>query len=123
MMRRMPDGVVYRRPCFNACSGVIALSECAILFRFPRRHEYPVKTMLTTVAIVEDNRDFRDTLARYVDEAPGCRCLCTCGTAEEALQKIPRLLPQVVLMDVHLPSMSGVDCTRKLKILCPSVQV
>src|SRR4051794_3920326 len=79
--------------------------------------------MLTTVAIVEDNRDFRETLAHYVDEAPGCRCVCACSTSEEALQRIPRLLPQVVLMDVHLPNMSGVECTRKLKTLCPSVQV
>ncbi|MEY2429033.1 MAG: hypothetical protein QOJ40_1918 [Verrucomicrobiota bacterium] len=79
--------------------------------------------MLTTVAIVEDNRDFRATLARYVDEAPGHRCVCACSSSEEALQKIPRLLPDVVLMDIHLPNMSGLDCTRRLKELCPSVQV
>ena len=81
------------------------------------------ETMAITVAIVEDNRDFRTTLARYVDEAPGHRCVCTCGSSEEALQKLPRLLPDVVLMDIHLPSMSGLDCTRKLKELCPSVQI
>lgn len=79
--------------------------------------------MMTTVAIVEDNRDFRATLAHYLDDAPGYRCVCACGTSEEALQKIPRLLPEVVLMDIHLPSMSGVDCTRRLKALCPSVQI
>lgn len=79
--------------------------------------------MMTTVAIVEDNRDFRATLAHYLDEAQGCRCVCACSTSEEALQKIPRLLPEVVLMDIHLPNMSGVDCTRRLKALCPSVQV
>ena len=79
--------------------------------------------MLTTVAIVEDNRDFRATLARYMDEAPGHRCVCACSSSEEALQKIPRLLPDVVLMDIHLPNMSGLDCTRRLKELCPSVQV
>src|SRR4051812_43825763 len=82
-----------------------------------------LETMAITVAIVEDNRDFRTTLARYVDEAPGHRCVCTCGSSEEALQKLPRLLPDVVLMDIHLPSMSGLDCTRKLKELCPSVQI
>jgi DNA-binding NarL/FixJ family response regulator len=79
--------------------------------------------MSTTVAIVEDNNDFRATLAHYLDEAPGCRCICACSTSEEALQKIPRLLPDVVLMDIHLPKMSGVDCTRRLKELCPSVQI
>jgi DNA-binding NarL/FixJ family response regulator len=79
--------------------------------------------MPTTVAIVEDNRDFRATLASYVDQAPGYRCIFTCGSAEEALQKIPRLLPDVVLMDIHLPSMDGLNCTRRLKESCPSVQI
>jgi DNA-binding NarL/FixJ family response regulator len=79
--------------------------------------------MSTSVAIVEDNKDFRNTLARCLDEAPGYRCVCACGTSEEALQKIPRLLPEVVLMDIHLPNMSGMDCTRHLKQLCPSVQI
>lgn len=78
---------------------------------------------MTTVAIVEDNNDFRASLARYLNDAPGHRCVCACSTAEEALQKIPRLLPDVVLMDIHLPSMSGVACTRQLKELCPAVQI
>ena len=79
--------------------------------------------MLTTVAIVEDNRDFRTTLAHYLDEAPGYRCVCACSTSEEALQKMPRLLPEVVLMDIHLPNMSGIECTRRLKALCPGLQI
>jgi DNA-binding NarL/FixJ family response regulator len=78
---------------------------------------------LISVAIVEDDSDFRATLARYLDEAPGCRCVCACSTSEEALQKIPRLLPDVVLMDIHLPRMSGLDCTRRLKELCPAIQI
>jgi DNA-binding NarL/FixJ family response regulator len=79
--------------------------------------------MLISVAIVEDNRDFRATLAHCLDETPGYRCVCTCGTSEEALQKIPKLLPDVVLMDIHLPNMSGLECTRRLKVICPSVQI
>lgn len=79
--------------------------------------------MLISVAIVEDDADFRSTLAHYLDEAPGYRCVCSCSTSEEALQKIPRLLPDVVLMDIHLPRMSGVDCTRRLKELCPGLQI
>jgi DNA-binding NarL/FixJ family response regulator len=75
------------------------------------------------IAIVEDNRSFRDKLASYLNEAAGYHCVCTCDSAEEALKLIPRLLPDVVLMDIHLPNMSGVDCTRKLKDLCPSVQI
>jgi len=78
---------------------------------------------MTTVAIVEDNNDFRDSLASYLAKAPDYHCVHACSTAEEALQKIPRLLPDVVLMDINLPKMSGVDCTRRLKDLCPSVQI
>lgn len=79
--------------------------------------------MLTSVAIVEDNNDFRASLERYLNEAPGHKCVCVCSVAEEALQKIPKVLPDVVLMDIHLPNMSGVECTRRLKELCPSVQI
>ena len=79
--------------------------------------------MLTNIAIVEDNRDFRVTLKNFVDEAPGFRCVCDCDTAEEALKVVPRLLPEVVLMDIHLPNMSGVTCTRRLKEICPSVRI
>ena len=75
------------------------------------------------VAIVEDNRSFRSKLENYLNETPGYHCVCACDSAEEALKTIPRLLPDVVLMDIHLPSMSGVDCTRRLKELCPSVQI
>lgn len=79
--------------------------------------------MLTSVAIVEDNNDFRASLEHYLNEAPGYRCVCACSVAEEALQKIPKLLPDVTLMDIHLPNMSGMECTRRLKELCPSVQI
>jgi DNA-binding NarL/FixJ family response regulator len=75
------------------------------------------------VAIVEDEHDFRDTLECYLNKAPGYHCVGAYGSAEEAVRKIPRSLPDVVLMDLHLPSMSGVDCTRRLKELCPSVQI
>ena len=79
--------------------------------------------MQTSVGIVEDNKDFRLTLARYLDEAPGYRCVCACGSAEEALEQIPKLQPDVVLMDIHLPNLSGVECTRKLKEICPKTQI
>ena len=81
------------------------------------------RSLLTTIAIVEDDRDFRNTLKAFVDEAPGFRCVCACDTAEAALQTIPKLLPDVVLMDIHLPNMSGVACTRYLKEVCPSLRI
>lgn len=79
--------------------------------------------MPTNVVIVEDDADFRSSLEAFVNEAPGYRCVCACGSAEEALSAVPRLQPDVVLMDIHLPNMSGVACTRQLKGLCPKLRI
>src|SRR5882724_1755256 len=79
--------------------------------------------MKINVAIVEDNRSFRAKLESYLNDAPGFHCVYACDSAEDALKTIPQILPDVVLMDIHLPSMSGVNCTRRLKDICPSVQI
>ena len=78
---------------------------------------------MTTVAIVEDNAVMRKTFHQWIDAAPGFHCVFACGTAEEALAEIPRLNPDVVLMDVHLPGESGIACTARLKEVLPAVQV
>jgi DNA-binding NarL/FixJ family response regulator len=78
---------------------------------------------MTKVAIVEDDRITRESLATIINLSPDCRCAGTCATAEEALKSIPELRPDVVLMDIQLPKMSGVDCVARLKELLPSVQV
>ena len=79
--------------------------------------------MMTTVAIVEDNPNIRQSLREWVDSAPGHRCVCDCPDAESALEAIPRLKPDVVLMDIHLPGESGIACTARLKSLMPALQV
>jgi DNA-binding NarL/FixJ family response regulator len=58
-----------------------------------------------------------------VDSAPEYHCVCTCGDAEIALKEIPRLQPDVVLMDIHLPGESGIACTARLKSILPAIQV
>ncbi len=78
---------------------------------------------MNTVASVEDNAVMRKTFAQWIDAAPGCRCVFACATAEEALEEIPRLKPDVVLMDIHLPGESGIACTAQLKEKLPGVQV
>lgn len=78
---------------------------------------------MNTVAIVEDNAVMRNTFSQWIDAAPGFRCVFSCATAEEALAEIPRLNPDVVLMDVHLPGESGIACTAQLKEKLPGVQV
>jgi DNA-binding NarL/FixJ family response regulator len=79
--------------------------------------------MAISVAIVEDNPEVRRNLSRYIDGAPGFRCTCLCATAEEALRTIPPSPPDVVLMDIQLPGMSGIACTASLKAALPSVPV
>jgi DNA-binding NarL/FixJ family response regulator len=78
---------------------------------------------MTNVAIVEDNISFRNRLAKFLASTPGFRCVCACDDAEEALKQIPRLVPDVVLMDIHLPVVSGVECTRRLRDVCPSTRI
>jgi len=75
------------------------------------------------VAIVEDNKTSREGLATLINLASGFQCVCACATAEEALLAIPQHQPDVVLMDIQLPNMSGVECVAQLKELAPTAQV
>src|SRR5437660_8990601 len=79
--------------------------------------------MPITVALVEDHAGIRDSWMQLINDAPGFRCLCACDCAEDALRVIPKIEPDVVLMDINLPNMSGIECTAKLKRLMPRVQV
>ena len=79
--------------------------------------------MPITVSIVEDNDKLRGTLARVLNRAEGFRCVSDYGNAEEALKDLPRVKPEVVLMDINLPGMNGVECVRQLKQVLPAVQV
>lgn len=78
---------------------------------------------MINVAVVEDNAGVRRNLELLLAETPGFSCTCACGSAEEALKLIPRHTPDVVLMDIHLPNLSGIECTARLKQLLPKVQV
>lgn len=79
--------------------------------------------MAISVAIVEDNTEVRRNISRFIDGAPGFRCTCACESAEEALRVIPKSPPDVVLMDIQLPGMSGIACTASLKKALPLVPV
>ena len=79
--------------------------------------------MAIKVSIVEDNEQLRGTLARVIDRAEGFECLSHYASAEAALAGLPQDAPQVVLMDINLPGINGVECVRQLKRQLPSVQV
>ena len=78
--------------------------------------------MPITVSIVEDNEQLRTTLARVIGRAEGFRCVSHYGSAEAAIESLPKDKPDVVLMDINLPGINGVECVRQLKQLLPDTQ-
>ena len=75
------------------------------------------------VALVEDQPKVRENWSRLLNSFSDLTCVCTCKTGEEALAVIPEVAPDVVLMDIFLPRMSGIECTAKLKALLPKTQI
>jgi len=75
------------------------------------------------VSIIEDDDWIRENLADQIRLAGGFRCLGCYRTAEGALEHLIKEVPDVVLMDINLPKMSGIECVRQLKALIPSVQI
>jgi len=79
--------------------------------------------MSISVSIVEDDARVRASLAKLIDGAPGFRCVSNHSSAEDALKEIPRFKPNVVLMDINLPGINGVECSRQLKPQLPATQI
>ena len=78
-------------------------------------------SMPITVSIVEDNDQLRGTLARVIGRAEGFQCVSHYANAEAALDGLPKDRPDVVLMDINLPGMNGVECVRHLKQAVPEI--
>jgi DNA-binding NarL/FixJ family response regulator len=75
--------------------------------------------MPTTISIVEDNDQLRATLVRLLNREEEFECVSDYGNAEAALAGLPKDRPKVVLMDINLPGINGVECVRRLKQLLP----
>lgn len=78
--------------------------------------------MMIRVAIVEDDTRFRASLARLVGAFGDCVCCGTFANAAAALESLPGAAPDVVLMDIHLPDASGIECVRQLKPQLPRTE-
>jgi len=78
--------------------------------------------MRIAVSIVEDDAPARSMLAEWIHHAPGFRCAGRHASAEAALTALPLEKPMVVLMDINLPGISGIECVRRLKPLLPDTQ-
>jgi DNA-binding NarL/FixJ family response regulator len=75
------------------------------------------------VALVEDQPKVRESWIKLINSFPDFTCACACATGEEAVRIIPQEQPDVVLMDIFLPRMSGIECTVRLKELLPQTQI
>ncbi len=75
------------------------------------------------VALVEDQGGLRESLGKALTGVQGITCVAMCANAEQAIKELPALRPNVVLMDINLPGMSGVECVRHLTELIPGVLV
>ncbi|HAO78761.1 MAG TPA: DNA-binding response regulator [Verrucomicrobia subdivision 3 bacterium] len=75
------------------------------------------------VSIVEDSRGTRESLAELLGRAPALSCVGAHPSGEEALRQIPVEKPDVVLMDINLPKMNGIECVERLKQTMPKTQV
>jgi DNA-binding NarL/FixJ family response regulator len=79
--------------------------------------------LMITLSIIEDQREMRESLVECLGNAPGLRCVGAHATGEEGLRDIPKENPDVVLMDINLPGMNGIQCVARLKERIPKIQV
>jgi DNA-binding NarL/FixJ family response regulator len=87
------------------------------------RSTEPASKRQIKVALVEDQPKVRDSWIKLINSFPDFTCICACTTGEEAVRVIPPEAPDVVLMDIFLPRMSGIECTVRLKTLLPQTQI
>ena len=78
---------------------------------------------MITVSIVDDEKELCQSIATFVNGAPGFRCVSMYHSAEAALEHLPQDHPDVVLMDIHLTGMSGIECVGRLKAMVPELQI
>ncbi len=75
------------------------------------------------VAVVEDNKELREGLQELIRSAAGLSCVGAFGTCADLLGNVDSILPEVILMDIGLPGLSGIECTRKVKQQYPSCNI
>ena len=80
-------------------------------------------TQAVRIGIVEDQAGVAESLKKLINRAPGLQVIGTYPNGETALEQIPRHKPDLVLMDIGLPGMSGIECVRSLKTLLPSLPI
>lgn len=70
---------------------------------------------LLRIGIVDDDPGVRRTLGQTIAHFEGCRCVAECGSGEEAMRLLPAAAVDIVLMDINMPGIDGIECVRRLK--------
>jgi DNA-binding NarL/FixJ family response regulator len=78
---------------------------------------------MISISIVDDDSLLRQSIETFINGSPGFRCLSAYGSAEEALQGLSTERPDVVLMDIHMAGMNGIECVERLKEMRPDMQI
>ena len=78
---------------------------------------------MITVSIVDDEKELRQSIATFVKGSTGFDCVSTYGSGEAALKSLPEDKPDVVLMDINLGGMNGIECVKRLKAVVPEMQI
>ncbi|MRR52766.1 MAG: response regulator transcription factor [Rhodocyclaceae bacterium] len=82
----------------------------------------PTEPSRTPVGIVEDDATIRTILAEWIGQSEAFQCVVQCGDGASALENLPAVRPEVVLMDINLPGLPGIECVRRLKPILPATQ-
>lgn len=90
---------------------------------FPSRSHIPKRMSPIAVAVVEDHPDLRKSLALILAATPGYSCVGSYEQCEELLNELPGIDPQVILMDLGLPGMSGIEGIRRVKAIKPDIKI
>jgi DNA-binding NarL/FixJ family response regulator len=78
---------------------------------------------MISVSIVDDEKQLRHSITTFVSGSPGFRCVSAYSSAEAAIEGLPKDKPDVVLMDINLGGMNGIECVQRLKTLTPEMQI
>lgn len=78
---------------------------------------------MISVSIVDDEKKLCQSIASFLNSSSGFRCISMYGSAEAALKHLPSDLPDVVLMDINMAGINGIECVKRLKALIPDAQI
>jgi DNA-binding NarL/FixJ family response regulator len=81
------------------------------------------KRVMIKISIVDDEKKLCQSIATFVDGTPGFQCVSIYHSGEAALEHLPKDQPDVVLMDIHMAGMNGIECVERLKAKTPQMQI